>query len=58
MLFRSTMAEIAADPGVQERFLTAGARITSSTPAQTTAFAASERTKFQELVRLSGAKAE
>ena len=53
-----TMAEIAADPGVQERFLTAGARITASTPAQTTAFAAQERVKFRELVRLSGAKAE
>jgi hypothetical protein len=43
---------------VQERFLTAGARLTSSTPQETVAFAARERIKFQELIRLSGAKAD
>lgn len=53
-----TVAEIAADKSVQERFLTAGARLTSSTPQETVAFAARERIKFQELIRLSGAKAD
>lgn len=53
-----TMAEIAADPAVQKRFLGAGARITASTPQETVAFAARERVKFNELVRLSGAKAD
>ena len=53
-----TMAEIAADPALQKRFLGAGARITASTPQETTAFAARERVKFNELVRLSGAKAD
>jgi len=53
-----TMAEIAADPAVQKRFLSAGARITASTSQETVAFAARERVKFNELVRLSGAKAD
>ena len=53
-----TMAEIAADPAVQKRFLSAGARITSSTSQETVAFAARDRVKFNELVRLSGAKAD
>lgn len=53
-----TMAEIAADPAVQKRFLGAGARITASTPQETVAFAARERVKFNELVRLSGARAD
>jgi tripartite-type tricarboxylate transporter receptor subunit TctC len=53
-----TMAEIAADPAVQKRFLGAGARITASTSQETVAFAARERVKFNELVRLSGAKAD
>lgn len=53
-----TMAEIAADPAVQKRFLGAGARITASSPQETAAFAARERIKFSELVRLSGAKAD
>jgi tripartite-type tricarboxylate transporter receptor subunit TctC len=53
-----TMTEIAADPAVQKRFLGAGARITASTPQETVAFAARERVKFSELVRLSGAKAD
>ena len=52
------MAEIAADPAVQKRFLGAGARITASSPQETVAFAARERIKFNELVRLSGAKAD
>jgi len=52
-----TVAEIAADPGVPARFLNAGARITSSTPAEATAFAARERKRWSEVVRASGAQA-
>ena len=48
--------EIAADPALQQKFLDAGAKIVSSTPAQTHAFAASERIKWKEAVQVSGAK--
>ena len=48
--------EIAAEPATKERFLAAGARITASTPQQTDDFAARERVKWKEAVRLSGAK--
>ena len=53
-----TVAEIAADPAAQKRFLGAGARITASTPQETQAFVARERVKWSEMVRLSGAKAD
>ena len=53
-----TMAEIAADPAVQKRFLTAGARITASTPQETVDFAVRERKKWSELVRIAGARAD
>ena len=53
-----TLAEIAADPAVQKRFLGAGARITASSPQETVAFVARERVKWSEMVRLSGAKAD
>lgn len=52
------MQEIAADPAMQERFLSAGARLTAATPQDTAAFAARERVKWKEVVRLSGAKLE
>ena len=52
------MQDIAAQPAMKERFLVAGARITASTPAETAAFAARERLKWKEVVRLSGAKVE
>ena len=52
------MQEVAAQPSMKERFLTAGARITSSTPQETAAFAARERVKWKEVVRLSGAKVD
>ena len=48
--------EIAAQPATKERFLNAGARIVSATPQETAAFAARERVKWKEAVRLSGAK--
>ena len=47
---------IAADPAMQQRFMDAGARLVASTPAQTHAFAASERVKWKEAVQVSGAK--
>jgi len=45
---------IAADEGVQKRFLTAGARILSSTPEQAIAFADKERVMWKDVVALSG----
>ena len=48
--------EIAADPALQQRFMNAGAKVVSSTPVQTHAFAASERIKWKEAVQVSGAK--
>ena len=48
--------EIAAQPATKERFLNAGARIVSATPQETAAFAARERVKWKEAVRLSGAR--
>ncbi|MBL8386020.1 MAG: tripartite tricarboxylate transporter substrate binding protein [Burkholderiales bacterium] len=53
-----TVAEVAASPEVQKRFLAAGARITASSPQEMTAFVARERVKWSEMVRLSGAKAD
>jgi tripartite-type tricarboxylate transporter receptor subunit TctC len=53
-----TMGEVAADPGVQKRFLAAGARLVSSTPQETAAFAARERKRWGELVRTTGMKIE
>ena len=48
--------DIAAEPATKERFLNAGARIVSATPQETAAFAARERIKWKEAVRLSGAR--
>ena len=45
---------IAADAAMQKRFLAAGGRILSSTPAEAKAFAAKETRMWQEIVRLSG----
>jgi tripartite-type tricarboxylate transporter receptor subunit TctC len=50
----TTHKEIAAEESTQRRFLTAGARLLSSTPAEAAAFAAKETTMWRELVRLSG----
>ena len=50
--------EISREPGMKERFLTAGARFVTSSPQETAAFAARERVKWKEVVRLSGAKVE
>ena len=50
--------ELAADATMKSRFLAAGARILSSTPEAASAFAATERKMWQEIVRLSGLKPE
>ncbi len=50
----ATHKEIAADEGLQKRFLAAGGRILHSTPAEAKAFAAKETKMWQEVVRLSG----
>ena len=50
--------EIAAQPALKERFLNAGTRAIASTPQEAAAFAARERVKWKEVVRLSGARAE
>jgi tripartite-type tricarboxylate transporter receptor subunit TctC len=52
------MREIAADPSVQRRFLIAGAKCVSSTPAEARARATNEQPLWREMVRISGAKAE
>ena len=46
--------QIAADEPVQKRFLTAGARVLSSTPEQAIAFADKERVMWKGVVALSG----
>ena len=46
--------EIAAEEAMQKRFLAAGGRLLSSTPAEAKAFAAKETKMWQEVVRLSG----
>ena len=48
--------EVSREPGMQERFLGAGARFVTGSPQETTAMAARERVKWREVVRLSGAK--
>ncbi len=50
------MRAMAADSGMQQRFLAAGARAIASTPQETSAFAAKERQKWAEVVKVSGAK--
>jgi tripartite-type tricarboxylate transporter receptor subunit TctC len=46
--------EIAADDATQKRFLAAGGRLLYSTPEEASAFAAKERTLWQEIIKLSG----
>jgi tripartite-type tricarboxylate transporter receptor subunit TctC len=54
----AVMSQIAADAAVQRRFLIAGGRCIASTPEQARARALKERPMWQEMVRISGAKAE
>jgi tripartite-type tricarboxylate transporter receptor subunit TctC len=46
--------EIAADPGMQKRFLAAGGQILTTTQAEAKAFAAKETTMWREMVKISG----
>ncbi len=48
----------ASEPALQQRFLSAGARAVASTPQEAAAFAARERAKWKDVVRISGAKVE
>ena len=52
------MKEVADDPAIQRRFEQIGARCVWSTPEDAAAHAARERPKFQEMVRISGARME
>jgi tripartite-type tricarboxylate transporter receptor subunit TctC len=52
----SVQKDFAADEALQKRFLAAGAQVLSSTPEQLSAYAAKERTMWQEMVRISGLK--
>jgi tripartite-type tricarboxylate transporter receptor subunit TctC len=56
--FSSAIKDIAAEPAMKARFLTAGARPLSSSPEAALAHAAKEREIWREVVRISGAKAE
>jgi tripartite-type tricarboxylate transporter receptor subunit TctC len=52
----AAVQEMANDPLMQQKFMDKGAKLVASTPAQTQAFAASERVKWKEAVQVSGAK--
>ena len=52
------MRAVAADPAVRDRFLRAGAQAVSSTPEGVWTRARGERTMWQEMVRVSGARME
>ena len=52
------MADVAANPAIQKRFLDVGARLATSTPQETAAFAARERKRWGDLVRATGMKAD
>jgi tripartite-type tricarboxylate transporter receptor subunit TctC len=54
----ATIKAIASEQAMKDRFLTAGARILSSTPEEALAFAAKERAIWREVVKVSGAKAQ
>jgi tripartite-type tricarboxylate transporter receptor subunit TctC len=49
---------VAMDPVMKPRFLTAGARLLSSTPEEAKAFADKERATWKEIVAIAGAKAQ
>jgi tripartite-type tricarboxylate transporter receptor subunit TctC len=54
----AAMRKIAADDGLQKRFLAAGARCIASTPEEALAYAAKERAMWKDVVALSGAKVD
>ena len=50
--------DVAADPAMTPRFLTAGAKLLSSAPEETKAFADKERATWKEIVAIAGVKAQ
>lgn len=54
----SAFREVAAEPAMKPRFLTAGAKILSSTPEEAKAFADKERATWKEIVAIAGVKAQ
>lgn len=54
----TTIQQIAAEPAMKARFLTAGAKILSSTPEAAKAHADKERAMWKEIVALAGARVE
>ncbi len=52
----AALRAIAEEPSVKSRFEVAGARSIGSTPEEALAYAAKERTMWQEMVKVSGAK--
>jgi tripartite-type tricarboxylate transporter receptor subunit TctC len=54
----AAMRAVHEDPAIQERFLRAGARALSSSPEQVWERVRAERPRWQEMVRISGARME
>jgi tripartite-type tricarboxylate transporter receptor subunit TctC len=52
----AAIADIAKDPAVKDKYLQTGALLIATTPKETESFAVSERVKWKEVVRISGAK--
>ncbi|MGB3072039.1 MAG: tripartite tricarboxylate transporter substrate binding protein [Ottowia sp.] len=52
----AAIAELAKDPALREKYLETGAILKPTTPKETAEFAEQERTKWKEVVRVSGAK--
>jgi tripartite-type tricarboxylate transporter receptor subunit TctC len=50
--------DVATDPAMTPRFLTAGAKLLSSTPEEAKAFADKERATWKEIVAIAGVKAQ
>lgn len=50
--------EVATDPAMKPRFLTAGAKLLSSTPEEAKAFADKERATWKQIVAIAGVKAQ
>ena len=51
-----TIRQIAQEPATKEQWLQTGALLIPTTPAETEAFAARERVKWKEVIRISGAR--
>jgi tripartite-type tricarboxylate transporter receptor subunit TctC len=51
-----TIRQIAQEPATKEQWLQTGALLIPTTPADTEAFAARERVKWKEVIRISGAR--